>query len=148
MTNDALPGYEEYVRAAADGEIQEAKRHLLVALREARARGARPVIAGLIQRLGVLLLEGGDKYSALALYEVSEDLDPGSLLAKLEFAKFLANELHEGRRAQEKCREIINAAKRNPFAESSDDFGSDEYIAAAQRLLDEIESLGDLPSRS
>lgn len=136
--NNRLPGYEEYVHAAADGRVEEAKRHLLVALREARARGARPVIAGLIQRLAILLAKDGDRVSALALYEVSEDLDAGSLLAKLEFAKFLVNELREFDLAEQKCHEIIDIAARHPFAETEEDFGSSEYAAAAQRLLDEM----------
>ena len=133
-----LRGYEDYVHAAADGRIDDAKHHLLIALREARALAAKPVIAGLIQRLGVLLWKGGDKASALALYEISEDLDAGSLLTRLEYAKFLANELSEGHLATMKCRDIIDEAGRRPFAETADDFGSADYAAAAQRLLEEI----------
>jgi tetratricopeptide (TPR) repeat protein len=138
VKNSSLAGYEQYVLAAADGRIEDAKAFLLEALRDARAKGARPVVAGLIQRLGSLMFAGGDRNSALALYEVSLDLDEGSLLAKLEYAKFLWHEMGEAVLAREKCLEVIQAASSNPFPESDDDFGSDEYAEAANRLLNEI----------
>src|SRR5215210_3662965 len=137
--DNSLDGYEQYVLAAADGRIEEAKSYLLQALRDARAKSARPVVAGLIQRLGTLLLAGGDRSSALALYEASEEIDDGSLLVKLEFAKFLWNEMKDGSLASRKCREIIQIAARNPFPETDGDFSSAEYSTAAWRLLNEIE---------
>jgi hypothetical protein len=140
--NNSLAGYEAYVLAAADGRIDEAKAFLLEALRDAKAKAARPVVAGLIQRLGTLLLTGGDRNSALALYEVSEELDDGSLLVRLEFAKFLWNEMKDGAFASNKCQEIIQKASAHPFPESNEDFSSADYSEAATRLLKEISGQG------
>jgi hypothetical protein len=137
--NNSIAGYEDYVLAAADGRIEDAKRHLLVALRDAKAKNALPVVAGLVQRLGSLLLAGGDRIAALALYEISEELDRGSLLVRLEFAKFLWRGANDRQLAIDKCNEIVESASSHPFPESEDDFGSMEYSESALRLLEEIE---------
>ena len=136
---NSISGYEDYVLAASEGRIEEAKQFLLVALRDARVKRAYPVMAGMVQRLGSLLHAGGDRNSALALYEISEDLDEGSLLTRLEHAKFLWKEAHDADLAIKKCIEIVQRASSHPFPGSEDDFSSAEYSEAATRLLTEIQ---------
>lgn len=134
----SLAGYEQYMLAASDGRYKDATRFLVEALRDAKSKKARPVVAGMAQRLGDLLFKQGDRDASLALYEISEELDEGSLLSKLDFAKFLVNDLRDVDLAAQKCREIIDSAVAEPFPESDDDFSSPDYIAAAKRLLSQI----------
>ena len=133
------PGQYEYVVALSENRLDDAKKHLVEMIKAAKTLESRPVLSGLAQRLGSIVLQQGDKYGAIAMYELSEALDKGSLLAKLDYAKFLFNQLGDGVSAQNKCNEIIAEATTNPFEETDDDFGSGMYIEAAKRILDAIE---------
>ena len=134
-------GQYEHAIALAENRLDDAKKYLVEMISEARISDSSPVLSGLAQRLGSILLRQGDKYGAIAMYEISEALDKGSLLAKLDYAKFLSNELRDGLSARNKCNEIIAEATSRPFEETDGDFGSEEYIAAAKRILDNLEKL-------
>ena len=62
-------------------------------------------------------------------------LDPGSLLAKLEFAKFLHYKIGDNSAAVDKCNELILQTSQSPFDASTHDFSSTDYLEAAKRLL-------------
>jgi len=133
------PDQYEYAVALSENRLDDAKKHLLAMIIEAGRLDARPVLSGLAQRLGSILLRQCDKNGAIALYELSVVLDKGSLLSKLEYAKFLLNEVGDNIYAQNKCNEIIMEATTHPFAETDDDFGSEEYIQAAKRIFNNAE---------
>ncbi len=135
--NNLIPGTNEYIDALADSRFEDAKRHLLVAIASVKERGESPVLAGLAQRLGSILLKQGDKLGALGLYEISECLDSESLLTKLDYAKFLMFEMGDTAAAGAKCQGIIASATAKPFPGSDEDFSSEEYAEAAGRLLRE-----------
>jgi len=128
----------EYILALDENRLEDAKASLLLAIRLAKKVDAAPSVAGLAQKLGTVLWRQGDRRGALACYELSENLDPGSLLAKLHHAQFLCSEVGDRDAAIEKCNEIVAQATDSPFPETEGDFGSSEYIAAAQRVLDSM----------
>ncbi|KRC31840.1 hypothetical protein ASE28_11885 [Acidovorax sp. Root219] len=134
------PGELDYVLSMGDKRYEDAKKHLLTMTSHARQMDSRPMLAGCAQRLGEILFAQGDEAAAIALHEFSEFIDTGSLLAKLDHAKFLAKMGRHGA-AKEKCEQIISIAKETPFAETDADFSSDQYIDAADRVLSEIEDL-------
>jgi hypothetical protein len=134
-----IPGEKEYVLALAKGELETAKQHLCIAISAANEMHSPTVLSGLAQRLGSLLLKQGDLLTARALYELSENLDSTSLLARLDYAKFLWNEIKDRQEALAKANSVIEIATQNPFPESEDDFSSEDYIKGAKRLIAEIE---------
>ncbi len=123
-----------YVLATLEGRIEDAKKLLLIALLDENSRHSPSIKAGIIQRLANLLFGDGDISSARILYCISEDIDPGSLLAKYEHAKFLLEEISDTHATIEKCDEIIRIAHEKPFLETDDDFSSEQYINAANNL--------------
>lgn len=125
----------EHVLALSENRLEDAKNSLVAAILAAKNDNAPSVLAGLTQRFGSLLLKQGEKAGAIVLYELAEVLDTGSLLVKLEYAKFLLRELGERAAAIAKSEEIIAVALSNPFPESAEDFSSEEYIDAAKRIL-------------
>lgn len=131
---DKIPGMDDYVQALSLGRLDEAKACLLLALSSARAVNAEPVVAGVVQRFGELCFSQGDNTTAIFLYEISECLDQNSLLVRLDYAKFLAEKIKDKPGAYKKCNEIIEMARNNPFPETDDDFGSQEYLDAALRV--------------
>ena len=139
--SESLPEYNEYVNAVFENRLEDAKQHLIEAIKTAKERDALPVLAGIAGRFGSILLKQGDKFGAIAFYELSEELDRKSLLPKLEYAKFLLRELGDKNKSISKCKEIIAIASANPFLESDDDFSSDEYIEATQKVLDEANEI-------
>lgn len=128
------PGELDFVLAIGDERYNDAKRHLLTMISHAKEIDSMPFLAGCAQRLGEVLFGQGDEESALALYEFSEVIDKGSLLAKLDHAKFLAR-LGKQEMAKEKCEQIISIANDSPFAESDTDFSSEQYSEAARTVL-------------
>jgi len=133
----ALPGDDEYVIASVEGRLDDAKRHVLETVIAAKAEGLGTMISGCAQRLGSVLFRSGDEISSRVLFELSEELDKGSLLAKLDYAKFLIEHVNDRDAALRKCEEIIGEATVRPFEESEDDFSSEQYIEAASRLIRE-----------
>lgn len=115
MTNFNHDQYE-YIVALSENRIDDAKKYLLEMIFEARGLGARPALSGLVQRFGSIFLKQGDKYGAIALYELSEVLDKGPLLSKLNYANFILNEVGDGVSARNKCNEVIMEATIHPFA--------------------------------
>jgi hypothetical protein len=131
-----------YVLAVSAGDAENAKMHLLHALHDATLKNSLSMKCGVVQRLGSLLLKQGDELSAKILYVISEAIDPTSLLAKYEHAKFLLNELSDPDAAIKKCDEILHMANESPFMETDDDFGSDHYVEAINHLrLSAIDSM-------
>jgi hypothetical protein len=102
--------------------------------------GSTAMLAGLAQKLGAILFKQGDKASAMAIFELSENLDPGSLLAKLHYARFLLHEANDPQAAASKAQALLALIEIAPFAETEDDFGSEQYGDAAHRLLAEAQS--------
>jgi hypothetical protein len=84
--------------------------------------------------MGDLFFLEGDLPEALRRYELSEQADPTSLLAKYYFAKFLGEKVGDVQGAIAKCDLIIRLAREQPMPASDDDFGTDAYIAKAQEL--------------
>lgn len=128
------PGELDYVLSMGDKRYKDAKKYLLTMISHAREIDSVPALAGCAQRLGEILFAQGDEESAIALHELSEFIDKGSLLAKLDHAKFLAR-LGKQEAAKEKCEQIISIANDSPFAETDADFSSEHYSEAARRVL-------------
>lgn len=127
-----------FVVALADNRLDDAKRLVLDGIIWAKQQNVPPVLCALVQKLGTVLARQDDRITALVCYELSEQLDHSSLLAKLEYAKFLAAEQQDVSGALAKCSEIIRDAREDPFPRSDNDFGSEDYAAAATRLIAEI----------
>lgn len=135
--NESLHQHEKaYLEALSTNRLEDAKASLLSGIRVAKQVDARLVIAGFTQRLGSILWKQGDHNGAMACYEIAETLDQGSLLAMLDYAKFLLSEVGDSSAAEAKCNDIIGQATSNPFPSTDHDFSSDEYIAAARRVLE------------
>lgn len=132
-----IPGEKDYVIAFSEGRFDDAKRHLIEAICAIKKIDAPPVLAGFTQRFGSLLLKQGEALGAIAMYELSETLDAGSLLVKLDYAKFLLREMGDKAAAILKAEELIEAATACPFPGNDYDFSSDEYIEAGKRLIEE-----------
>jgi hypothetical protein len=97
----------DYVEALAADRLDDAKTLLLSKIAVAKAANSPAMLAGLAQRLGSVLLKQGDRTSALALYELSECLDSSSILAKLDYAKFLLNEVGDRAAASAKANIVL-----------------------------------------
>jgi len=129
----------QYVLAFSEGRYEDAKKYLYKAIiSEAKNKEALPLLAGLVQKLGTITFRQGDEVGAIAMYEISELLDKDSLLAKLDYAKFLLKEMGDKSAALKKSQEIIEYAISFPFVGNDDDFSSEEYIEAAKRIIDEV----------
>lgn len=89
--------------------------------------------ADLLQRIGNLQLEQGLREAAFESQELALKMDPTSLLARLQFAKFLAH-AGERPRAIAECDSIVKVTEEAPFEESEGDFSSDYYAREARRL--------------
>jgi hypothetical protein len=71
----------------------------------------------------------------MAIYEFSENLDPGSFLAKLHYVRFLLQEANEPQAAALKAQALLELIEIAPFAETEGDFSSEQYGDAAGRVL-------------
>lgn len=128
----------QYVSAFSEGRYEDAKKCLYKAIVcEAKNKEALPLLAGFVQKLGTITFRQGDEVGALAMYEISELIDVGSLLVKLDYAKFLLKEMGNKTAAINKSQIIIDYATSFPFVGNDDDFSSEEYIEAAKRIVDE-----------
>ncbi len=128
----------QYVLAFSEGRYEDAKKCLYKAIIcEAKNKEALPWLAGFVQKLGTITFRQGDEVGAVAMYEISELIDVGSLLVKLDYAKFLLKEMGNKTAAINKSQEIIENATLFPFPKSDGDFSSDQYIEAAKRIIDE-----------
>lgn len=136
---DPTPGELEYLEALHEHRYDEAKWLLLKAIVFEKQIGVPAMLAGLCQRLGTVMFRQGDQAAALCIYELSEEIDPGSLLCKLEYARFLFQEAGDKDSATKKCMDLIALAQREPFGETDDDFSSEQYIDAAKRILEKID---------
>jgi hypothetical protein len=121
---DSIPGMDEYIQSLLDNRLDDAKYYLIVAITAIKHDCAAAACSGIAQQFGEICLAQGDKHSAIFLHELSEILDQGSLLAKLDYAKFLYNKMHDKKRASAKCDEIIHQAQKYPFQKTDDDFSS------------------------
>jgi hypothetical protein len=92
----------------------------------------------LLELTGKLFFLEGNVQEALVQYELSEQADPDSLLAKYFFAKFLGENLKDIHWANQKCDEIISIANSYPFPESEDDYGSSDYVRMASELKEKL----------
>lgn len=88
--------------------------------------------------IGKLFFLEGNLLEALHHYELSEKVDPQSLMPKYLFAKFLVENLKDKHLANQKCDEIISIANSYPFPESEDDYGSSDYIRMATELKEKL----------
>jgi hypothetical protein len=138
MNSEKKHPLDQYVLAVAANQLDDAKLHLLEALTDANDAHSLPMKAGIAQRLARVLAQQGDAISAKILYALSEDIDSGSLLAKLEHAKFLNNQPESSEDVIKKCDEIIYQANLHHFEETDDDFSSAQYIEAASNLKKSI----------
>ena len=93
--------------------------------------------ADILQRIGDLQLEQGQREAAFESHEHALRTDPTSLLVKLHFAKFLAR-AGELAGAIEECDRILKIAEEAPFAGSAEDFGSDYYTREARELKESV----------
>ena len=128
----------DLVSAIAEGRLEDAKVHLLVEIAVAKAAGSAAMLAGLAQKLGTIAFKQGDKASAIAIYEFSENLDPGSLLAKLQYARFLLQEANDPQAAASKTQALLALIETAPFAETEDDFSSERITVEAACELSEF----------
>jgi hypothetical protein len=137
--SNKIPGMREFVLAEAENRLDDAKSHLLVAIASIKNKSeAKPAIAGIAQQFGDICFLQSEKINSIFLYEISEILDPGSLLAKLDYAKFLFRKIQDKKQANFKCDEIIEQAQSFPSQETESDFSSEQYIDAALRLKQEM----------
>jgi hypothetical protein len=142
MKNEITKKYKhkyEYIEAVWDGRTDDAKHHLLASIAEAGKDGFEAVRVTLAQNFGNLCFAQGDELTAIFIYEISEFLDKGSLLAKLNHAKFLFQKIKDKKKSINKCDEIIKNAQEHPFPSTDEDFGSQEYLNYALQLKKEIQ---------
>ena len=132
--------YLDYMDAYAAGDLQRARTALEACLGEVQQSGSPAQQADLLQRIGGIEHELGNVADALKFFRESESADRDSLLAKYQFARFLAEKLMDHDAARRKCDEILELATVRPFAESEDDFGSEEYQRMAKALMVSLRS--------
>lgn len=132
----------QYFLAFSENRYEDAKNCLYKAIISlVKDKEALPWVAGSVQKLGTIAFRQGDEAGAIAMYEISELIDVGSLLVKLDYAKFLLNEMGNKTAAINKSQEIIDYATLFPFPRRDGDFSSDQYIKAAKCVLDEVKSM-------
>ena len=133
------PDYIEYMTLKTKGDIQGSISALVkcIELAKFRVDTDPSELSFLTQELGSLRYINGEENLAFDLYNQSLDIDKGSLLAVLLYAKFLANECQLFQDAILKCNIIIDVATTSPFLESDNDFGSDYYLRNAVELKKE-----------
>lgn len=92
----------------------------------------------------------GEIDKALDFYLKSEKIDEESLLAKYQFAKFLADKLRRYDKAIKKCDEIISEASSHPRQKSEEDLSSKHYLSLCYALqgycnclLEDFEKAGE-----
>jgi len=135
--------YMRYLDSKARGDMVSARDALAQCLREPAFKQDPLQHADLLQRMGDLCFDSGDQKGALGYYHEAEERNPDSLLVKYYFAKFLGEKLGDIPAATAKCDSIISIARRNPFPESEDDFGSLAYIRKAEELKSSLSPGGD-----
>jgi tetratricopeptide (TPR) repeat protein len=136
MKRSENQNYRDYMDRYAHDDYRAAREALDRCIADLR-REAVPEAAqesDFIRRMGDLFFLESDLPEALRLYQLSEQADPTSLLAKYFFAKFLGEKAGDVRAAIAKCDQIIRLALQQPTPASDDDLGTDAYIAKAQEL--------------
>lgn len=131
------PNYLDYMRRYAAEDYASARAALMRCLEDLRKDSpeSRSVQeSDLLRRIGDLFFLEGDVSAATKQYQLSEQTEPRSLLAKYYFAKFLGEKLGDIKGAVAKCDEIVHAARQHPKGESEADFSSDKYVAMAGEL--------------
>jgi len=132
--------YLAYIDAKARGDLSGALRALHACLSTEEFRRDRIQHAHLLQTIGDVYFEYGDRVEARRSYEKAEAVDPNSLFFKHNFAVFLLEKISDKPAALKRCEEIIESGEANPTRETDKDFGSDKYVQLAKRLAERIKA--------
>jgi hypothetical protein len=130
--------YMRYVRLREAKDYVGAIAALRICIEEARGDEIEAAIhADLLQRIGNLQLEQGLREAAFESLALALQADPGSLLVRLQFAKFLAR-AGERPRAIAECDSIMKAAEEARLSRSEDELGSNYYIREAKKFKETL----------
>ena len=88
----------------------------------------------ILASLGKLYFKGGDEDRALEMFRRADMVDPGSLISKYVWAKFLGFEMKRLPEAMAECDAIIATAQAWPNANPPDDLSSARYVEMAEEL--------------
>ena len=125
--------YIEYMNAFARGDYPNAISALEACLKDYGGNDEKQ--AFLLKTLADVSYANGDANQSLEYYSLAEKTDKDSLQISLFFAEFLAHKLRDFVNSIKKCEEVISRAKKSPFDESDEDFGSDYYRSKAEDLI-------------
>ena len=137
MKRHANQNYRQYMERYAAADYPAARAALVQCIDDLHKQSphADPSQeSDFLRRIGDLFFLEGDASAARRQYDLSEQVDPASLLAKYYCAKFLGEKAGDVPAAVAKCDEIVAIATQHPRAESDDDFGTDQYIDKANQL--------------
>jgi tetratricopeptide (TPR) repeat protein len=138
MKSSESAAYLMYGRAFAYGNYRKSLDYLLDFVSENQKEFELCERADMIQRIGDAYYHLGDIGLALFFYQLGMDCDRGSLLPKLQFAKFVGRRLKNIDHAIQICNEIISLAEANHQNASEEELGSEWYIRNANELIDEL----------
>jgi predicted Zn-dependent protease len=136
MKLSECPDYLAFGSARARGNLLEAEQALERCLSTPDLDV--PQRAFLLQLLGDVKFNQGDRAGALQRYQDAENLDPNSVVAKYKYAKFLAEKVKNSASAVEKCDEIIHLISTQKCAELGQVDSIEPYLEQAQQLRDRL----------
>src|SRR5260221_1887936 len=137
MKRQANQNYRQYMERYAAADYPAARSalvHCIDDLHKESPRADPSQESDFLRRIGDLFFIEGDASAARRQYDLSEQADPTSLLAKYYFAKFLGEKAGDVLAADAKCDEITAIAQQHPRAEPDDDSGTVQYIEKASQL--------------
>ena len=131
--------YLNHVGPEIRGNLPEAIRLIELCIEELKQHVEEDLLtlAFLLQRLGSLKYRNGEVDDAFRLYEKVRDMDQGSLLCELGYAKFLARDCAEFTKVIEKCDAVIAAVTDANYVEPEDSPSVEYYVREAETVKEE-----------
>jgi hypothetical protein len=137
MKRHVNQNYRLYMELYAAADYAAARAALVQCIADVKKEGPNGDPAqesDFLRRIGDIFFLECDASAARRQYDLSEQADPDSLLAKYYFAQFLGEKIRDVAAAIAKCDEIVAIAQRHPRVESQDDFSTDQYAEKANQL--------------
>jgi hypothetical protein len=121
------------------GDISNALNAMLLCLKDAQKEpNIEPsTLSFLFQRLGELRYLNNEKNLAFVLFEKSTEVNNGSLITELFYAKFLANLCQDYKKAIYKCDFIISTGTSPSYFEPENTPSIDYFLENAMELKNE-----------
>ncbi len=120
------------------GDMQGAISSLRKTLEKVKVGGATIQSAFLLQTIGKIQADAGERADAIRSFEEADKTDQKSAMGKLAFAKFLSEVIGDNDYAKRKCDEIISMAERGELDTESVMVFKTNYVDEARALRQKL----------